>query len=172
MAWSWIHFRRRPLSRSFNRVVAFLEGHKVEFTTRKTSETARTAHEAAAAIGCELSQICKSIVLHMPGDDQVAAFITSGINKVDMTKVEGLLGQPVRLAGADLVRRKTGFVIGGVPPFAHAEPVRSFMDPLLLTFSIVWAAAGTPYHVLGMDPNVLKSISKAEVQEFTESPKS
>ena len=107
----------------------------------------RTAQDAAAAIGCEVGQICKSLVFRV-GDEPLLV-VCSGTNRVD----EGRFG--ARKADADFVRRATSFSIGGVPPFGHPEPVPTVVDEDLLAYDVVWAAAGTPRHVFPLEPDEL-----------------
>jgi prolyl-tRNA editing enzyme YbaK/EbsC (Cys-tRNA(Pro) deacylase) len=107
----------------------------------------RTAQDAAAAIGCDVAQICKSLVFRTA--DGPLLIVCSGANRVD----EARLG--ARKADADFVRRTTGFAIGGVPPFAHPEPVPTIVDEDLLAFDVVWAAAGTPRSVFPLAPDEL-----------------
>jgi prolyl-tRNA editing enzyme YbaK/EbsC (Cys-tRNA(Pro) deacylase) len=107
----------------------------------------RTAQDAAAAIGCEVGQICKSLVFRV-GEEPLLV-VCSGTNRVD----EARFG--AERADADFVRRTTGFSIGGVPPFGHPEPVPTVVDEDLLAYDVVWAAAGTPRHVFPLEPGEL-----------------
>lgn len=105
----------------------------------------RTAEQAAAAAGCTLDQIVKSILF--AGDSgRLYLFLTAGGNRVDGARASALAGEVLGRADADQVRRVTGFAIGGVSPIGHLTPLPLWMDPRLLEFSQVWAAAGTaPY---------------------------
>ena len=104
----------------------------------------RTAQDAAAAIGCAVGQIVKSLVF-VRGDDPVLV-LCSGANTVDAQRL-GLAK-----ADADTVRRATGFVIGGVPPYGHTAPLETLVDEDLLAYDEVWAAAGTPRSVFPLTP--------------------
>ena len=108
-------------------------------------ESTRTSQMAADALGCTVAQIAKSIVF--TGDAPVVVVI-SGDKRVDLRKLSEYLGFEVRIADAAAVRRSTGYVIGGVPPFAHDEGVRVLLDGSLLRFDDVWTAAGTPHSVM------------------------
>ena len=125
----------------------------------------RTAADAAAAVGCDVGQIVKSLIFDVDGELVLA--LTSGSNRVDTDGLTSLAGgSRCGRADADVVRTVTGFAIGGVPPFGHASRVRAFFDPALLEFETVWAAAGTPRHVFPVDPHRLLEITAAEIGPF------
>lgn len=127
---------------------------------------ARTAVDAAHAVGCEVGQIVKSLVFDVDGELVLA--LTSGVNRVDtdaLARAAG--GTACGRADIDDVRSTTGFAIGGVPPFGHTRTIRSFLDPALESYDIVWAAAGTPRHVFPIDPRVLRTAAGATTVEFT-----
>jgi prolyl-tRNA editing enzyme YbaK/EbsC (Cys-tRNA(Pro) deacylase) len=115
---------------------------------REFPQGTRTAQDAAAAIGCEVAQIVKSLVFLGPGDEP-RLVLCSGSNTVDAERL-GL-----RKADAELVRRTTGFSIGGVPPFGHAQAIETLVDEDLLRHEVVWAAAGTPRSVFPLAPSEL-----------------
>lgn len=154
------------MSKSLTRVRAALESAGIVPDIRET-ELARTAADAAAAVGCEIDQIVKSIVFR--GEDSNAAllFLTAGGNRVDPARAAELAAEPLGKAGAELVRHQTGFAIGGVAPVGHLFPIRTWMDPRLLDFEKVWAAAGTPHHVFSINPAYLQRISDAQLFDFT-----
>jgi prolyl-tRNA editing enzyme YbaK/EbsC (Cys-tRNA(Pro) deacylase) len=111
---------------------------------REFPEGTRTAQDAAAAIGCTVGQIVKSLVF-VRGEDPVLV-LCSGANTVDADRL-GLAK-----ADADLVRRTTGFAIGGVPPYGHPEPLETLVDEDLMRYDEIWAAAGTPRSVFPLTP--------------------
>jgi len=127
-------------------------------------EGTRTAVQAAAAVGCELGQIVKSLVFLCDGDAVLA--LTSGANRVDTERLGELLGGKITRADADGVREATGYAIGGTPPFGHAQPLRAVVDPALLAYDTVWAAAGTPDTVFELTPDELVRASDADVADF------
>lgn len=134
---------------------------------RRFPEGTKTAADAARAIGCDVAQIVKSLVF-MAGEAPVLA-LTSGANRVDMEALAGLAGGwPVRRATPEEARTATGFAVGGTPPFGHPEPVMTFLDPDLLAFEEVWAAAGTPDSVFPLSPQDLLRVSGAATATFTE----
>jgi prolyl-tRNA editing enzyme YbaK/EbsC (Cys-tRNA(Pro) deacylase) len=121
---------------------------------RRFPDQTRTAQEAAAAIGCELSQICKSLIF--AADGVPVLVLMDGASRVDLELVRRELGaEKVTRAKADVVRETTGYAIGGVPPFGHATRMRVLADRSLLSHDVVWAAAGTPYAVFPMAPKDL-----------------
>ena len=124
----------------------------------------RTAVDAAAAIGCEVGQIVKSLVFVAAGKPVVA--LVSGANRLDEGRLASVAGAPVAKADAGMVREATGYAIGGVPPFGHATDVPVFMDRDLLGHGVVWAAAGRPDSVFEISPQRLIQLSQAEVADL------
>ncbi|RFU88676.1 YbaK/EbsC family protein [Streptomyces triticagri] len=121
---------------------------------RAFPEATRTAAEAAAAIGCELSEIVKSLIF--AADGVPVLVLMDGSSRVDLERVRHELGaEKVTRAKADLVRETTGYAIGGVPPFGHRTRTRVLADRGLLDHAVVWAAAGTPHTVFPMAPKDL-----------------
>ncbi|MBB5127022.1 YbaK/EbsC family protein [Streptomyces griseoloalbus] len=121
---------------------------------RRFPDATRTAAEAAAAVGCELSQICKSLIF--AADGVPVLVLMDGASRVDVERVRRELGAgKVTRAKADVVRDTTGYAIGGVPPFGHRTRTRVLADRSLLDHDLVWAAAGTPYTVFPMEPKAL-----------------
>ncbi|MCC7275826.1 MAG: YbaK/EbsC family protein [Alphaproteobacteria bacterium] len=110
-------------------------------------ESTRTAAEAAAAIGCTVAQIAKSLVFRSRDTVRPVLVLASGVNRVDERKVAAALGEPIARADAEFVRVATGYAIGGVPPLAHATPSVVFVDAALAAHDPLWAAAGTPHAV-------------------------
>lgn len=126
-------------------------------------DSTRTAAEAAAAIGCTVAQIAKSLVFRGAQTGAPILVIASGTNRVDPQRLAALAGEPVEKPDADYVRQRTGFVIGGVPPLGHSEPLRTFIDRDLLAFEDIWAAAGTPRAVFHLTPGELVSMTGGEI---------
>jgi prolyl-tRNA editing enzyme YbaK/EbsC (Cys-tRNA(Pro) deacylase) len=106
--------------------------------------SARTAPEAAKAVGCRVEQIAKSLVFRGLTSGRPVLVVTSGANRVDEERLAALLGEPVRQAEPDFVRERTGFSIGGVPPVGHFQGIETFLDEDLFRLEEIWAAAGTP----------------------------
>ncbi|WP_320779450.1 YbaK/EbsC family protein [Streptomyces sp. CRN 30] len=134
---------------------------------RSFPEATRTAAEAAAAVGCELSQICKSLIF--AADGVPVLVLMDGASRVDVDRVRAELGaEKVTRAKADVVRETTGYAIGGVPPFGHRTRTRVLADRSLLAHDVVWAAAGTPYAVFPMAPQDLVAHAGATVVDVRE----
>jgi prolyl-tRNA editing enzyme YbaK/EbsC (Cys-tRNA(Pro) deacylase) len=126
----------------------------------------RSAAEAAAAVGCDVAQIAKSIVFR--AGSRPVLVIASGANRVDMAKVAAATGGPVKRADGTWVRDVTGFAIGGVAPLGHLAPPLVLLDEDLFRFDQVWAAAGSPMHVFATTPAELLRLSggsRADVRE-------
>jgi prolyl-tRNA editing enzyme YbaK/EbsC (Cys-tRNA(Pro) deacylase) len=127
-------------------------------------DAARTAQQAADALGIELGQIAKSIVFRRKTDDMAVLVVTSGDRRVDEKKVAELVGKLGR-ADAEFVKSRTGFSIGGVSPFAHATPPVMLIDRELFRFEDVWAAAGHPHAVVRLRPHDLGALTGAPVAD-------
>jgi prolyl-tRNA editing enzyme YbaK/EbsC (Cys-tRNA(Pro) deacylase) len=121
----------------------------------------RTAADAAAAVGCDVAQIAKSIVFRAGA--RAAVIITSGANRVDQAKAEAALGTKLGRADADWVRAVTGFAVGGVAPVGHLTPPLLLLDQDLMRLDPVWAAAGSPSHVFRTSAGELVRITGATV---------
>lgn len=126
----------------------------------------RTAVEAAQAVGCDVGQIVKSLVFKTKRSNRPVLVIASGKNRVNEKKLETILGEPLGKADADFVREHTGFVIGGVPPLAHHEPIETFVDEDLLQYPTIWAAAGTPFAVFCLTPADLLLITRGKTVDI------
>ena len=155
------------MSKSVKRVARVLEEAGLQPGIVEMPDSTRTAAEAAAAVGCTLDQIAKSIIFRAEEHGTAVLFITAGGNRVDAAKASALAGEPLGKADADLIRAQTGFVIGGVAPVGHLSPIRAWFDPRLLEFDVIWAAAGTPRHVFPIAPGDLLRLSGAESADFT-----
>jgi prolyl-tRNA editing enzyme YbaK/EbsC (Cys-tRNA(Pro) deacylase) len=132
-------------------------------------EGTRTADDAARAIGVEVGQIVKSLVFRIA--DEVVVALVSGPNRLGearLAEAAGNAGAPVARVDASAVRAATGYPIGGVPPFAHAQPLTTFVDEDLLGYDVVWAAAGTPRHVFAIAPDVLARATGGRVAALRE----
>ncbi|SMX42300.1 YbaK/EbsC family protein [Actibacterium lipolyticum] len=153
------------MSKSLKRVKAALDAAGIDAEIREVGQ-ARTAAEAAAAVSCEIDQIAKSIIFRGEDSGTAILFLTAGGNKVCAEKATALAAEPLGKADAALIRSQTGFAIGGVAPIGHLNPIRAFIDPRLLEFGTVWAAAGTPRHVFPIDPRVMNELTGAQPFDF------
>ena len=154
------------MSKSLTRVREALRAAGIEPRLRRTA-LARTAADAARAVGCEIDQIAKSIIFRGERSGTAVLFLTAGGNRIDTGKAARLAGEALGKADAALVRAQTGFAIGGVAPVGHLNPIRAFFDPRLAEFPEIWAAAGTPHHVFPVAPADLIRITGAQVADFT-----
>ena len=153
------------LPKGVQRVIAAAEAAGVAVQLVEYPEGTRTAVDAAAAVGCDVAQIVKSLIFEVDG--KLVLALTSGANQVDTDLLLGVAGGEVcGRANADQVREVTGFAIGGVAPFGHVNEIRSFFDGALLDHDEVWAAAGTPRHVFAIHPQSLLEITDATPGSF------
>lgn len=143
----------------------FLSENRIEAEVVVLDESTRTSRMAADALGCDVAQIAKSIVFVDGG--AAAVVVISGDKRVDTRRLSRLLGHKVSMADADSVRERTGYVIGGVPPFPHNDGVRVLLDASLGRFEDVWAAAGTPNSVMRIRVEALRRILGTEFVEVS-----
>jgi prolyl-tRNA editing enzyme YbaK/EbsC (Cys-tRNA(Pro) deacylase) len=125
--------------------------------------TARSAADAADALGVRVEQIVKSLVFRGTRTGRPVLVLAGGANRVDESRLSDLLSEPVEMADAAYVREKTGFAIGGVPPVAHADRPEAFVDEDLLLESEVWASAGHTHVVFGLEPAELVRLTGGRV---------
>jgi len=126
-------------------------------------QSARTAKDAAAAVGCQVDQIAKSLIFRRTDTNQPVLVIASGSNRVDEQLVSAYLNAEIVKADADFVRSSTGFAIGGIPPLGHRNPIQTLVDQSLFQHDLVWAAAGTPNAVFSLNPHRLVEITNGQV---------
>jgi prolyl-tRNA editing enzyme YbaK/EbsC (Cys-tRNA(Pro) deacylase) len=124
----------------------------------------RTAQDAATSIGCEVSQIVKSLIFKTKETGRPVLILASGVNRVNEEIIESYIGERVSKADADFTREITGFAIGGIPPIGHAKNIDLiFIDQDLVKYDSVWAAAGTPNSVFNIGSKDLVSITNGKV---------
>ncbi|CAM5780474.1 YbaK/EbsC family protein [Ottowia pentelensis] len=140
------------------RVAAALQAAGHPHAPQLLDDAARTAQQAADALGVQVGQIAKSIIFRRRSDDVAVLVITSGDRRVDEKKVDALVGKTGR-ADADFVKARTGFSIGGVSPVAHATPPVVLIDRELFRFDEIWAAAGHPHAVFRLRPQDLAKLT-------------
>jgi len=134
----------------------------------RLADSTRTAPEAAAAVGCELGAIVKSLVMRGVRTREPVLALVSGDNRADVRLIEAAVEEPVERPDAGYVREVTGYAIGGIPPVGHPHHVRTVMDEDLLRFQTVWAAAGHPHAVFPIDPAALARAAGAQVLRLAE----
>jgi prolyl-tRNA editing enzyme YbaK/EbsC (Cys-tRNA(Pro) deacylase) len=145
------------------RVREALAARGLETTIVYLERAARTSAEAAAAVGCRVDQIAKSLVFRLAPSGAPLLVIASGANRVDETRVGALLGESLGKADADFVRAHTGFAIGGVAPIGHPAPLTTLIDEHLMAWERIWAAGGHPHTVFPLTPAELVHITGGRV---------
>ena len=153
-------------SAGVTRFLAAVEPLGLRPEVREFAESTHTAAEAAAAIGCEVAAIVKSLVFEATTPDGVGApllVLASGPNRVNTAALGARLGAQIGKADADAVKAASGYSIGGVPPIGLLSPMRTVFDETLLSLPIVWAAAGSATAVFAIEPVELVRLSGAEV---------
>ena len=152
-----------PLKPSARKVQDALRAAGFSNEVVELPDSARTAAEAAAAVGCEVAQIVKSLLFEARPSGRAVLVAASGSHRVDEKAVSAVLGETIARASADFVRERTGFAIGGVPPIGHAQPVVSVVDEALLQYGRIWAAAGHPHAVFSLTPQELVRMTGGQV---------
>ena len=150
------------------RVMEAARERGLEITTKRFPEGTKTAADAAAAIGVSVGQIVKSLVFGV--DSEIVMALVSGSNQLDEKKLAAAAGgAKCARVDADAVRDATGYPIGGVPPFGHSTRLRVFVDPDLLQYDEVWAAAGTWNDNFGANPNDIVRVAGGVVTDLKRS---
>ncbi|HEY3064301.1 MAG TPA: YbaK/EbsC family protein [Methylomirabilota bacterium] len=156
-----------PLSPGAQKVQDALAALGLPHEIVELARPARTAVEAAAAVGCGVGQIAKSLVFRGAQSGRPILVIASGANRVNEHTVAALVAEPIEKADADFVRERTGFAIGGVPPLAHTHPVEPLIDEDLVAHAEIWAAAGHPNTVFKVSPGDLLTMTRGRVVRIT-----
>jgi prolyl-tRNA editing enzyme YbaK/EbsC (Cys-tRNA(Pro) deacylase) len=133
------------------------------FQVLEFDASTRTAADAAAAIGCEVAQIAKSLIFRGATSGRAVMVIASGADRVDEKKAAHAIGERIARADADFVREATGFAIGGVPPAGHRTKPITLIEERLMRFAEIWAAAGTPNAVFRLTPSDLVELTGGRV---------
>jgi prolyl-tRNA editing enzyme YbaK/EbsC (Cys-tRNA(Pro) deacylase) len=157
-----------PLNPSAIKVQQALNAIRLQLEVIELPASTRTSQEAALAMGCQVGQIAKSIIFQTLKTHRPVLVIGSGTNRVGEKVIDQLVGEQIEKTDEDFVRNHTGFVIGGVPPLGHSEPMETFIDQDLLQYSEIWAAAGTPHAVFRLAPGDLQRMSGGMVTKITE----
>jgi prolyl-tRNA editing enzyme YbaK/EbsC (Cys-tRNA(Pro) deacylase) len=152
----------RPTSGSAEKVAAELRRRGFELEVVELPKSTHTAVDAAAAVGCDVGEIAKSLVFRTAAGLPVLV-IASGVNRVDEKRVGELVGEQISRADPDFVRASTGFAIGGIPPVGHKTEPIVFIDEDLLQRETIWAAAGTPRAIFQLTPAQLVELTAGTV---------
>ena len=126
-------------------------------------DSTHTAIDAANALFCQVAQIAKSIIFKTKNSHQPILVIASGVNRVNEGKIVEYISEPIEKANADFVLEKTGFVIGGVPPLGHINPIKTFIDQDLMQYDEIWAAAGSSRAVFKLKPQDLSKMTNGQI---------
>ncbi|MBS0288595.1 MAG: YbaK/EbsC family protein [Proteobacteria bacterium] len=145
------------------RVQDALQKKGLKFEIIEFSQSTRTANEAAAAIGCKIAQIIKSLLFRTCETNQPILILVSGKNRVNEQKIETLVGEKIVKADADFTREITSFAIGGIPPLDNDKIKTIFIDQDLFDFEVLWAAAGTPYTVFSVSSNEIQKLIQGSI---------
>ena len=157
----------RPLSPSARAVQEAIASLGLENRVVELPNPVRTAADAAAAVGCHVRQIAKSLVFMTQRSKRPILVVTSGANRVNEQTLATLVGEPLERARPDFVREQTGFAIGGVPPLGHRQRLETFLDLDLMSLQEIWAAAGHPNALFRVTPEELLHMSNARVVSVT-----
>lgn len=150
---------------AIDRFIGEAEASGLEIEVQRYPDGTRTAADAAAAVGCQIDQIVKSLVFM--ADVRPILILCSGARRVDEEKLAEYIGTEIRIAGASEVRAATGYAIGGTPPLGHTVPLKTVVDPHLMDFDEIWAAAGTPDSVFPIQPKELVKATSGAVVAVT-----
>lgn len=153
---------------SVERVREALAALGLQTEIREFSASTRTSADAAAAIGCSVAQIAKSLVFRAKPSGRAVLVMASGANRVDEAKLAAALGETIGKADAEFVRAETGFAIGGVSPIGHdrgalGTRLKTFIDEDLMSLSEIWAAAGSPNSVFRLTPQDLLRVTEGQI---------
>ena len=148
-----------PQATSAERVQRALDGAGLDARVIELSVAARTAQQAADALGIQVGQIAKSLIFRATSSGRAVLVIAAGDRRVSEARIAALLGEAIERAKPEFVREHSGFAIGGVAPVAHETPMTTFIDASLRRFDIVWAAGGTPHCVFPIRPDELVRVS-------------
>ena len=150
---------------AIDRFIGEAEASGLDIEIQRYPDGTRTAADAAAAVGCKIDQIVKSLVFM--ADVRPILILCSGARRVDEEKLADYIGTEIRIAGASEVRAATGYAIGGTPPLGHTVPLKTVVDPHLMEFEEIWAAAGTPDSVFPIQPKELVKATSGAVVAVT-----
>ena len=158
------------LAKSAVSVQEALDKLGLECKVLELPNSTRTALDAASAIGCEISQIVKSLVFRTKKTGKPVLVLASGPNQVDIKTIEDCVGESITKAEADFVREVTGFAIGGIPPVGHKNAIDFiYIDQDLMELDKVWAAAGTPNAVFCIKSQDLLKATSANIVSLSKS---
>jgi prolyl-tRNA editing enzyme YbaK/EbsC (Cys-tRNA(Pro) deacylase) len=153
----------KSLSKSAQSIQDVLSQKGLESNVIELTISARTAKDAATALGCTVAQIVKSLIFKTKETNMPILVLASGVNRVNEQALEEKLGTKIVKADADYTRDVTGFAIGGIPPVGHKQTIPTYIDEDLLQFNELWAAAGTPNAVFRLESTTLAELTGGTV---------
>lgn len=151
------------MSKSVRRVEQAIADLGLNTQVLRMEQSTRTAEEAAAACGCAVGQIVKSMIFEGVQTAELKLLLISGQHDADLEKAAAQLGEPLVRADAKRIRAETGFAIGGVAPIGHLTPTETWIDQTLLQYDVVWAAAGAPDALFELSPGLLQRATGAQL---------
>lgn len=154
------------MSKSVKRVAQAAEELGLSITIKRMGDSTRSAEDAAAACGCAVARIVKSLIFVGRDTNDLHLLLVSGANRVDLEKAKAVAGESLDRADPKDVRTRTGFAIGGVAPIGHLTSPTIWMDKELMGFETVWAAAGAPDAVFEVSPKTLAESAKALIVDI------
>jgi prolyl-tRNA editing enzyme YbaK/EbsC (Cys-tRNA(Pro) deacylase) len=158
----WKKENHMSLSRRAAQVQEALDQFGIALQVIELPDSTRTAEEAAAAVGCAVGQIAKSLIIRRSSSDLPVLVIASGNHRVDLPFLSERLDDTLEMADADFVRQATGYAIGGVPPVGHTQSIETYIDEQLFDYVEIWAAAGTPRAVFSLTPEQLQEVTQGQ----------
>ena len=153
------------MSGGFDVVRSYIDESRLEVEIVEFETTTKTSQLAAEALNCEVAQIAKSIVF---SNGSTVVVVISGDIRVDVNKLSKIIGKKIKKANAMTVKKKTGYSIGGVPPFPLPQDVVILIDSSVERFEEVWVAAGNPNSVMKIKVDDLKKITQAKIVKVKE----
>lgn len=156
----------QELRHSAQRVQDILKQHHLDIKVVEFSASTRTAQDAANTIGCEVGQIAKTLLFKGKSTSTPICVIASGKNRVDEKKVAQCVGEDIEKPDAEFVLQHTGFAIGGVPPIGYSLAMAPLIDEDIMSYDLIWAAAGTPFAVFCITPKNLLAITQGRVVDI------
>lgn len=156
----------KQLTKNAQKIQSILESKNLNLNVVELSDSCRTAQQAADSIGCTVSQIVKSLIFQTKQTEKPILVLASGTNRVNEKIIAQHVGEKIRRANPDFVRKVTGFAIGGVAPIGHTESIQTFIDKDLLQYDELWAAAGHPNAVFSLQPKHLAELTHGSIIEI------
>lgn len=151
------------LSKNAKKIQEFLALSNLPLKVIELPNSTHTAQDAANVIGCEIAHIVKSLIFYNKRTGEPLLILVSGKNRVNEVKISSIVGDPIAKANAEYAREVTGFVIGGIPPLAHKQKIKTFIDQDLLHYNEIWAAAGTPNAVFCLPASKLIELTDGQI---------